>query len=157
MPKDIKQTVTFDAAPGVIFETLMDARKHSAFTGAPAKVARKAGGAFSCYGGYITGHTLELVKDKDIVQAWRGKDWPKGAWSLVHFNLAKLKGGKTRLTLSHVGAPAGKAKHLAEGWRSHYWTPLKAALKAAKAPAAKAARPARAKKRASSPARARKR
>ncbi|MDP6804122.1 MAG: SRPBCC domain-containing protein [Rhodospirillales bacterium] len=139
MAQAIKQTITFDAAPVNAL----------------------------CWGGYINGHTLELIKDKEIVQAWRGKDWPPGEWSLVNFKLEKLKGGKTRLKFSHVGLPAAKVKHLAAGWRSHYWTPLKAALKAAKVPApktkaakttaAKSARPARSKARASSPARARRR
>jgi hypothetical protein len=51
----------------------MDSRKHRAFTGAPAKISRKPGGAFSCYGGHLTGVTLETVKGKLIVQAWRAK------------------------------------------------------------------------------------
>ena len=73
MAQDVKQTVTFNARPSVIFEMLMDARKHTAFTGAPAKISRKPGGAFSCYGGQLTGVTLETQKGKLIVQAWRAK------------------------------------------------------------------------------------
>ena len=39
MAQDVKQTVTFNARPGVIFEMLMDARKHTAFTGDRRKSA----------------------------------------------------------------------------------------------------------------------
>ncbi len=76
MSKDIKQTVTLDARPSVVFEALMDSRKHSGFTGAPAKVSRKVGGTFSCHGGYIGGVNVALAENKSIVQAWRAKGWP---------------------------------------------------------------------------------
>ena len=42
--RTIMHDVTFNAAPEEVFEALMDSAKHSAFTGAPATIARKAGG-----------------------------------------------------------------------------------------------------------------
>jgi uncharacterized protein YndB with AHSA1/START domain len=42
--KSIEQTVTFDASPEQVFEALMDSKKHSAFTGAAARVSREVGG-----------------------------------------------------------------------------------------------------------------
>lgn len=139
MSKDIRQTVTFNAKPGVIFAALMDAKKHAAFTGAPAKIGAKPGQAFSCYGGYISGINLEVVTNKSIVQAWRGKDWPKGAYSIASFTLASAKGGKTKLSFVHTGVPDSKAKGITAGWKSHYWEPLKASLQAAKTGGAKTA------------------
>ncbi len=139
MSKDIKQTVTFNAKPGVIFSALMDAKKHSAFTGAPAKIGTKAGQPFSCYRGYISGINLEVVTNKSIVQAWRGKDWPKGAYSIASFTLASAKGGKTKLSFVHTGVPDSKANGITAGWKSHYWDPLKASLQAAKTGDAKTA------------------
>ena len=147
MSQAIRQSVTFDARPGVIFEALMASRRHSAFTGAPAKISRKAGGAFSCYGGYITGWNVEIIRNKTIVQAWRGKDWPKGAWSLATFDLAAAKGGKTKLSFSQIGVPTSKVKGITAGWKSSYWTPLKAHLKTERARAAKRRRPAAARAR----------
>ena len=137
---DTRQTVTFNARPSVIFEALMDSRKHSAFTGAPAKISRKVGGSFSCYRGQLTGVNLDIVKNKSIVQAWRAKMWPKGAWSVVTYRLAAAPRGKTKLRFSHTGIQSGGAKAITNGWKSFYWDPLKASLKAA------AAKPARAKK-----------
>ena len=132
MAQDIKQTVTFNARPGVVFEMLMDSRKHRAFTGAPAKISRKPGGAFSCYGGQLTGVTLETVKGKLIVQAWRAKSWPKDAWSIATFKLAGAPGGKTKLSFTHTGVPRSAVKDITQGWKSHYWSAIKAHLKAAK-------------------------
>ena len=48
------------ATPEETYDALMDGKKHSQFTGAAAIIQAKAGAVFSCYGGYITGITLEL-------------------------------------------------------------------------------------------------
>ena len=111
---------------------LMDSRKHRAFTGAPAKISRKPGGAFSCYGGHLTGVTLETVKGKLIVQAWRAKSWPKDTWSIATFKLAGAPGGKTKLRFTHTGVPRSATKGITQGWKSHYWSAITAYLKAAK-------------------------
>ena len=36
--KDIHHTVKIKARPSVVYEALMDSKKHTAFTGAPAKI-----------------------------------------------------------------------------------------------------------------------
>ena len=134
---DIKQTVTFDARPSAVFEALMNSRRHAEFTGAPAKIGAAAGQPFTAYGGYITGFNLDITKNKSIVQAWRAKNWPKGAWSVASFTLVAAKGGKTKLSFSHTGVPAGAAKGTASGGKTSYWAPLKAWIKASKTAAAK--------------------
>jgi hypothetical protein len=67
-----------------------------------------------------------------IVQAWRSKGWPKGFYSLVTFALASGGRGKTKLSFTHLGVPAGDVKAKGDGWRAHYWTPLRRYLSAAK-------------------------
>ena len=131
MSQVIKQNVTLEARPSVVFEALMDSKKHAAFTGAPAKVSRKVGGEFSHHGGHIGGVNVEIAENKLIVQAWRPKGWPKGTWSLATFALAPLKGGKTKLSFTHPGIPAAHVKSITSGWKAHYWQPLKAWLKEA--------------------------
>lgn len=128
MTKTIRQTVTIGAAPGKVYAALIEEKRHAKFTGEPAKISRKVGGAFSCYGGWLKGINVDLVPGKRIVQAWRGKDWPAGAYSIATFSLAKAKGGNTRLAFTHVGVPAFKAKGITMGWRKFYWKPLKAYL-----------------------------
>jgi activator of HSP90 ATPase len=103
----------------------MDGRKHSQFTGEPAKISRRAGGAFTCYGGYIKGFNLTVESPKLIVQAWRSRDWPKETYSIVTFKLTELPGGRTRLAFTQAGVPASDFKAKNEGWRTHYWEPLK--------------------------------
>jgi activator of HSP90 ATPase len=128
MTKTIRQTALFRAPPRQVYAALLDSRQHTAFTGNKAKIVGKVGGAFSCYGGYITGVTLELAPNQRIVQAWRSRDWPKGGYSIVTFALAKAAGGKTKLSFTQLGVPAGDFKAKSQGWKSHYWQPLKAFL-----------------------------
>lgn len=142
---EIKQTVTFNARPGVVFEALMSSKKFSQFTGAPAKIGAAAGRPFTAFGGYVIGINLDVTKNKSIVQAWRVKNWPKGVWSVASFQLAAAKGGKTKLSFSHTGVPASSVKGITAGWKGSYWTPLKAMLKAEAAKPKKAtAKPKRA-------------
>jgi activator of HSP90 ATPase len=73
--------------------------------------------------------TLELEPNKRIVQAWRAKGWPKGFYSVVTFALSGSAGGKTKLRFTQLGVPAGDFKAKSDGWRTHYWEPLKKYLK----------------------------
>lgn len=120
----IHQEVSFSAAPAKVYKAIMDAKQHAEFTGAPATIDGKEGGAFSVYGGGVAGRTLELVPNKRIVQAWRGADWPEGIYSIVRLEL-KDSGGKTKLTLDHDAVPDDQADKLTGGWPKMYWEPLK--------------------------------
>ena len=124
MAKSIKQIVQFNAPTKVVYDLLMNAKKHSAFSGEPAKISNKIGGMVNCYGGYIEAINVELNPSKKITQAWRGKDWKAGDWSLVVYNLKK-KGSKTELTFEQHGIPNEHVTHIKKGWKDHYWDRMK--------------------------------
>jgi activator of HSP90 ATPase len=121
--KTIRQSATFNTSPRVIYEMLMDSRKHAKFTGEKARIGRKIGEKFTAYDGYISGVNLDLVPDKKIIQSWRGNDWPEGHYSRVTFSLQKVKNG-TRLTFRQSGVPEKYYKDINQGWRDYYWTPV---------------------------------
>ncbi|MDD5067196.1 MAG: SRPBCC domain-containing protein [bacterium] len=125
--KSIRQVINFKALPHVIYELLMDSRKHSDFTGEDARINREKGGTFTAYGEYISGKNLELIQDEKIVQSWRTSDWPDEYYSTVTYSLKKTKTG-TRLVFSQEGVPAGQYKAISLGWKNFYWKPLKALL-----------------------------
>jgi len=127
--KVIRQTVTFLAAPAVVYEMLMDSRRHAKFTGDKARISREVGGKIMAYDGYIDGLNLEIVPNRKIVQSWRGSDWPEGHYSKATFALAKVKGG-TRLTFTQSGIPEDQVEPIKEGWKEHYWDKMKALLAA---------------------------
>lgn len=127
MSKLIRQSATFQATPHAVYEALMDSRKHTRFTGSPARLSRKVGGKFSAFGGYISGTNLELVPDRKIVQAWHASEWPDGHMSRVTFKLTPVKGG-TRLNFTHSGVPDAYVADIQQGWIDSYWDPLRAML-----------------------------
>jgi activator of HSP90 ATPase len=126
----LHQELRFKASPQRIYEILLSSQQFTAFSGAPATIDPKVGGAFSLFGAMIEGLNVELVPHQRIVQAWRPADWPPGVYSLVRIEL-KPEGAETLLLLDHTGFPAGGFDHLSAGWTEHYWQPLTKSLASA--------------------------
>lgn len=138
----IHQDVTFAAPPARIYEALittatfdkvvragfgMKSSMMGALGKVPTAIDPRPGGAFTLFGGYITGRNLELVQDVRLVQAWRAASWDPGWFSIAKFALS-AHGSGTRLVFDHTGFPSEDATHLAPGWYEHYWNPLKKVL-----------------------------
>jgi activator of HSP90 ATPase len=120
---NIHQEETFEAPLAKVYQALVDAAEFSKLTGAPATGTGVEGGPFSLFGGHITGRQVELVPNQLVVQAWRAKTWPAGAYSIARFEL-RAEGTKTRVVFDHDGFPADMKDHLAAGWTSNYWEPM---------------------------------
>jgi activator of HSP90 ATPase len=120
----LHQEVDFKASPQRIYEVLLDSKQFAAFTGMPAEIDPKAGGAFSMFGGMIVGRNVELIPNQRIVQAWRPTSWKPGVYSIVKFEL-KEQGSGTKVVLDHTGFPEGTFRGLDSGWPERYWEPLK--------------------------------
>ena len=123
--KTIEHKVLIHAVSEKVYDALINSKKHSKFTGAPAKIGSKAGSAFTCYGDYISGITLELDPDRRVVQAWRSRNWPSGHFSIVTFALSPKGKDETELHFTQIGVPADDYSEKNKGWRTHYWEPLK--------------------------------
>ncbi len=107
---------------------LSDAVKSGMLPGSkPTMISLEVGGAFSLFGGYVTGRHLELVTNERIVQAWRPASWEPGVYSIAKFEL-KEDGSGTKIVFDHRGFPDGDGAHLLEGWNGNYWEPLKKVL-----------------------------
>jgi uncharacterized protein YndB with AHSA1/START domain len=111
----------FDRVVRASFSTDLNMMK--ALRTAPTEIDARPGGAFTLFGGYITGRNLELVPNVRIVQTWRAASWQPGKYSIVEFVLAP-DGSGTRIIFDHVGFPNAAAQSLADGWHAHYWQPL---------------------------------
>jgi activator of HSP90 ATPase len=125
----IHQEVPFNASAARIYSTLTEAKlfrrvSDVPMSGASASVTAKPGAAFSLFNGIILGRNIECVSNERLVQAWREKDWPAGVYTLVRFQL-KPQGASTLIVFDQTGIPKGDASHLAPGWWSHYWDPMK--------------------------------
>lgn len=126
----IHQEVVFKADRKRVYEALTDAQQFTGVTkfsmvknARPAEISREAGGAFACFGGYVTGRHVELKPNERIVQAWRAGSWDEGVYSIARFDLHK-EGEGTKLVFDHTGFPTDQGEHLAAGWKENYWEPL---------------------------------
>jgi activator of HSP90 ATPase len=132
----IHQEPVFKASPKRIYEALTDTEQFDKviqLSGAmksmqhlgnkPTEISREVGGAFTLFGGYVTGRHVELVPGQRIVQAWRAGSWDPGVYSIAKFELVEQASG-SKIVFDHTGFPKGAAEHLASGWKEHYWEPI---------------------------------
>ena len=124
--KAIKQTVTFNALPSKVYNLIMDAQSHSAFTGSKVEMSNEVDGKFTIFMGYVHGYNIEIVKNKKIVQAWHFAEegWPDTHFSFCTFIFEKI-GNKTKLSFLQEDVPEHKYEALKKGWKEHYWIPMK--------------------------------
>ena len=120
----LHQEIDLKASPQRIYEVLLDSKQFTAFSGVPAEIDPKAGGAFTTFGGQIEGRSVELIANQRVVQAWRPTHWDPGVYSIVRIEL-KAQGSGATVVLDHTGFPEGDFDHLTWGWNTHYWEPLK--------------------------------
>jgi len=123
--KTIKQTELIPAEPVDVYEALMDAKRHSEFTGSKATSDPRVGGESTAWDGYIFGKNLKLESGKRIVQEWKTTEWPADyPPSIVEFTLRQTKDG-TELSMVHQNVPAEQVSSYRQGWIDFYWKPLK--------------------------------
>ncbi len=118
-------SATFPVSPKTLYTAWLSSEEHTAFTGSTARISAKVGGRFAAWDDYITGTTIELVKDKKIVQRWRTTEFPENdPDSLVKIRFAKTAHGAT-LTLAHSQIPKGQARSYKKGWEDFYFAPMR--------------------------------
>ena len=78
MSDTIHQEISIDATAQQIYDALTIAAKFSKLSEAPTEIDPTPGGQFSCFGGMISGQTIEAISGKMLVQAWRVGFWEPG-------------------------------------------------------------------------------
>lgn len=123
--KSFRVSGVVPATPAVIYESWLDGKKHSAFTGGKATIQGRVGGRFTVWDGYAEGTTLALEQDRRIVQSWRASDFPDDSPdSTLEVSLEPTRGG-TRVTFRHSKVPDANAADLKQGWIDFYLTPMR--------------------------------
>ena len=121
----IEQKTLLHALPDEVYDTLLDPRKHSEFTGSKATGKAKVGAKFTAWNGYISGKNIDLEKGKRIVQEWVTTEWPENnPPSRLEFTFKEVD-GKTELTMVQSNVPTDQEEELKQGWIDYYWKPLK--------------------------------
>ena len=125
----IQQEITFKSGVQRVFEALSNSKQFSELSGAPAEINSEPGGKFTCFGGMITGRTIEIQPPELLVQAWRVGNWNPGVYSIIKFEFEAISDNETKLNFEHIGFPEDQKTHLESGWYERYWEPLKIYLK----------------------------
>ncbi len=129
----LKLSVVIAATPKKIYDTWLNSKEHTAFTGGKATSSNKLKGKFTAWDGYISGVNIDLKEGKKIVQAWRTNEFPDDALdSILEVTLAPKAGGKTTLTLTQTNIPKGQSAKYKGGWKNHYFEPMKEYFKGKK-------------------------
>lgn len=129
MSKDLKKTLNFNCSPKEFFNLITNSPAHAKLTGKPANVSKKVGAKFRSYGTMIEGMNVDVKDNKEITQAWRAKDWPKGVYSIVQYKITKNGTNKTKVVFTQTGVPPKFHNKMKEGWQEHYWNKIKTHLK----------------------------
>jgi activator of HSP90 ATPase len=129
----IKISVIFPVSAKKLYDSWLNSKNHSDFTGAKAHIDSRNGSAFSISNGYITGTNLILQPYGRIVQNWRTTEFPDGAPDSKLEILFEKHNGGTKLTLIHSHLPNGDEKKYEKGWKEYYIKPMKLYFKKTKA------------------------
>ena len=123
MRNTICKTVVLPAPPHELFQMYMDPEVHGEITGAPAKISEEAGSHFEAFGGLLTGTTIQVVKHRLIVQAWRSVNFRKtdpDSTLIISFTPEDNDG---RIDLVHLHVPDSDYQGICGGWDSRYFAP----------------------------------
>lgn len=123
--ESLKLSITLPVGAEKLYKAWLDSKEHTAFTGGEAKVSAKLNDAFTAWDGYITGKNLELIPNKKIVQSWRTAEFLKDVPDSILELKFEEKAGKTTIHIYHHNLQKGDAKKYTDGWKQHYFEPMK--------------------------------
>ena len=114
----------FAVSPDVLYQAWLDSDTHAAMTGGFAVIDPAPGGVFTAWDDYISGTTIEVEKNRRIVQSWRTTEFTDDdADSRIEIEL-EADGNVTVLTLRHSKIPDGQGDDYRQGWTDHYFVPM---------------------------------
>ena len=120
---NVTMAVDLPGSPARLYRMYLDPKQHAAFTGAPVKIAARAGATFEAFGGALSGTILQIVPNRLIVQSWRSKNFARRDLdSTLVLSFSPIKGGG-RIELTHVNVANGDFAGVSEGWSKYYWVP----------------------------------
>ena len=121
----ISQRVYVLAEPHAVYETWVDALRHSELTGMPCEIHGHPNGEFRVGENLIEGTFLELLPGRRIIQTWKISAY---GWPVDHFSTLQLElrpeGRGTVVTLEQRDVPLVCLPFIEAGWYSYYWHPM---------------------------------
>lgn len=107
--------------PALVFDTWLDAHKHSMLTQAPAFIDPRVGGEYRLWGGSIFGEFVYLDRPRVIAQTWRTVDFtPQMEDTRLELRFEERVNG-THLVVTHGHIPQHMARMFREAWTQYYF------------------------------------
>jgi activator of HSP90 ATPase len=128
MPRTVALAVELPATAARLYRMYLDPKEHAAFTGAPVKIAARAGSPFVAFRGALSGRILQLIPNRLIVQSWRSTQFAKADLDSTLVLSFWPVGSETRIELTHVNVADSDFAGVSEGWSKYYWIPWRAYL-----------------------------
>jgi hypothetical protein len=128
MPRNVTLAVALPASASRLYGMYLDAKEHASITGAPVKIAPRAGAPFVAFDGALSGTILQIVPNRLIVQSWRSTQFGKRDIDSTLVLSFWAVGKGARIELSHVNVADSDFSGVSEGWSKYYWIPWRAYL-----------------------------
>ena len=128
MPHTVALAIDLPAPPARLYEMYLNPRTHAAITGAPVRIAARAGATFEAFGGALTGKILQVVPNRLIVQSWRSTEFGKRDLDSTLILTFRTNGRAGRIELTHVNVAERDFGGVSEGWAKYYFVPWRAYL-----------------------------
>ena len=132
MEQGIKISVNFPVSAKILYDSWLNSKIHSAFTGSKVRIEPRQSSPFTMWNGYISGTNVVLQPYGRIVQNWRTTEFPDGSPDSKLEILFEKHNSGTKLTIIHSHLPPGDEKKYEKGWKDNYIKPMKLYFKNSK-------------------------
>ena len=130
MPKLVKQSVVLPASAADLCAMYLNPKIHAAITGQKVEIGARPGARFRAFDGALSGHILQTVPGRLIVQAWRSNAFHKDDEDSTLVLRFTDQGAKGCIDLVHVNVPDHDYDGVKNGWKLYYWKPWRTYLAA---------------------------
>jgi uncharacterized protein YndB with AHSA1/START domain len=128
MPRSVTMAVDLPASPARLYRMYLNPGEHAAFTGAPVKIAARAGAPFVAFNGALSGTILQVVANRLVVQSWRSTQFARKELDSTLILTFWRHNNGARIELTHVNIADSDFAGVSEGWSKYYWVPWRAYL-----------------------------
>ena len=132
MSESIEVSRIVPASAEAIYKAWLSGSEHGQMTGSTATY-NEEDDTFTAWEGYISGKTLEKQPYSRIVQAWRTTEFLETDPDSRLEILLDPQGDGTMVTLRQSNIPIGQGDSYRSGWEEHYFEPMIAYSKSARA------------------------
>ncbi len=123
----VKITGLLPTTPARVYESWLDAREHTSFTGGrKTEITGRVGAPFTAYDGKLSGKITKLRTHQVLGFSLRASSYPDDVPdSKVEVRLVERPDGSTEITIEQTGVPFPLVREFESIWLDGYFTPMR--------------------------------